>query len=39
VLPDGIFSNKKCQFGQILQRLAMKDVGIFVAILSTYFTA
>jgi hypothetical protein len=28
-LPDGIFSNHKSQFGQILEFLAMEDVGIF----------
>jgi hypothetical protein len=27
-LPDGIFSNQKFQFGQILESLAMEDVGI-----------
>jgi hypothetical protein len=31
-LPDGIFSNQKSQFGYILECLAMKDVGKFVAI-------
>jgi hypothetical protein len=28
-LPDGIFSNQKNQFGQILEGLAKEDVGIF----------
>jgi hypothetical protein len=29
-LPDGTFSNKKkCQFGYILEGLAMEEVGIF----------
>jgi hypothetical protein len=28
-LPDGIFSNQKFQFGQILEGLAMEDVGMF----------
>jgi hypothetical protein len=28
-LPDGIFSNKKSQFGKILEGLAMEDVAIF----------
>jgi hypothetical protein len=27
-LPDGIFSNKKSQFGKILEGLEMEDVGI-----------
>jgi hypothetical protein len=35
VLPDGIFSNQKSKFGQILEGLAMEDVGIFMATLST----
>jgi hypothetical protein len=34
VLPDGIISNQKSQFGQILQGLAIEDAGIFIAILS-----
>jgi hypothetical protein len=34
VLPEGIFSNQKSQCGQILQGLAMKDVCIFMAVLS-----
>jgi hypothetical protein len=34
VWPDGIFSNQKSQFGVILEGVAMKDVGIFMAILS-----
>jgi hypothetical protein len=29
VLPDGIFSKRKSQFGEILEGLAMEDVGIF----------
>jgi hypothetical protein len=33
-LPDGIFSNRKSQFGYILEGLAMEDVGIFLAIWS-----
>jgi hypothetical protein len=37
-LPDGIFSDQKSQFGQILDGLAMKDVGIFYGYL-VYFTA
>jgi hypothetical protein len=28
-LPDGLFSNKKSQIGQILEGLALEDVGIF----------
>jgi hypothetical protein len=28
-LPDGIFSNQKSQFGQILEGLEMENVGIF----------
>jgi hypothetical protein len=28
-LPDGIFSKQKYQFGNIFERLAMEDVGIF----------
>jgi hypothetical protein len=32
VLPDGIFSNKKSQFGDILEGLAMEDVGILWSI-------
>jgi hypothetical protein len=36
VLPDGIFSNQKSQFGSILDGLLMEDVGIFMAI---YFSA
>jgi hypothetical protein len=28
-LPDGLFSNKKSQFGQILLGLAMEDIEIF----------
>jgi hypothetical protein len=34
VLPDGIFSDQKSQFGKILEGLAMEDVGIFATILS-----
>jgi hypothetical protein len=37
-LPDGIFSNPKYQFGQILEGLAMEDIGIFYGHL-VYFTA
>jgi hypothetical protein len=33
-LPDGIFSNQKSQFGQILEGHGMEDVVIFVTILS-----
>jgi hypothetical protein len=33
VLPDGIFSTQKSHFGQFLERLAMEDVGNFIAIL------
>jgi hypothetical protein len=33
-LPDGIFSNQGSKVGQILEGLAMKDVGIFMAIWS-----
>jgi hypothetical protein len=28
-LPDGLFSNQKFKFGEILEGLAMEDVGIF----------
>jgi ribosomal protein L14E/L6E/L27E len=28
-LPDGIFSNQKSNLGQILEGLALEDVGIF----------
>jgi hypothetical protein len=28
-LPDGLFSNQKCKFGNILEGLAMQDVGMF----------
>jgi hypothetical protein len=28
-LPDGLFSNQKSNFGEILEGLAMEDVGIF----------
>jgi hypothetical protein len=28
-LPDGLFSNKKSQFGYILEVLSMDDVGTF----------
>jgi hypothetical protein len=34
MLPDGIFSNQKSQFGKILKGLAMEDVGILMAFLS-----
>jgi hypothetical protein len=37
-VPDGIFSNQKSQFGQILEGLAMEDVDIFYGHL-VYFTA
>jgi hypothetical protein len=37
-LPDGKFQNQKSQFGQILEGLAIKDVGIFYGRL-VYFTA
>jgi hypothetical protein len=36
-LPDGIFSNQKSQFGQILECLAIKDVGKIYGHL-VYFT-
>jgi hypothetical protein len=36
VLPDGIFSNQKSQFVQILEGLAIVDVGSFMAILSIH---
>jgi hypothetical protein len=35
VLPDGIFPNQKHQLGFILEGLAIEDVGILMAILST----
>jgi polyferredoxin len=38
VLPDGIFSNQKCQFGLSLECLAMNDVGKFYGHL-VYFSA
>jgi hypothetical protein len=28
-LPDGLFSNQKSQFGQILEGLGMENLGIF----------
>jgi hypothetical protein len=28
-LPDGSFSNQKSKFGEILEGLAMKDIGVF----------
>jgi hypothetical protein len=28
-LPDGLFSNQKYQFGEILEDLAMEEFGIF----------
>jgi hypothetical protein len=31
-LPDGIFSNKKYQFGLTLEGLGMENVGIFMVI-------
>jgi hypothetical protein len=37
VLPDGILSNQKSQFGKILEGLAIEDVGIFMAILSLFY--
>jgi hypothetical protein len=37
-LPDGIFSNKKSQFGQIFEGLVMDVVGIFY-VYFVYFTA
>jgi hypothetical protein len=37
-LPEGIFSNQKSQFGQILECLAMKEAGKFYGHL-VYFTA
>jgi hypothetical protein len=37
-LPDGIFSNQKSQFGQILEGLGMKKDGIFFGHLK-YITA
>jgi hypothetical protein len=37
-LPDGIFSNQKSNFGQILEGLGMKKVGIFYGLLE-YITA
>jgi hypothetical protein len=33
MLPHDIFSNRKSQFGKILEGLATEDVGIFMAIL------
>jgi hypothetical protein len=36
-LPDGLFSNQKSKFGQILEGLALKDVGIFYGYL-VHFT-
>jgi hypothetical protein len=37
-LPDNNFSEPNSQYGQLLERLAMKDVGIFYGHLA-YFTA
>jgi hypothetical protein len=37
-LPDGLFSNPKSQFGQILKVLAMENLGIFYGHL-VYFVA
>jgi hypothetical protein len=37
-LPDGLFSNQKSQFGQILEVLGMENVGIFNDHLE-YFTS
>jgi hypothetical protein len=37
-LPDGLFSNQKSQFGQILGALRKENVGIFYDHLE-YFTA
>jgi hypothetical protein len=31
-LPDGLFSNQKSEFGSILERLAIENLGIFLAI-------
>jgi hypothetical protein len=36
-MPDGLFSNQKSQFGQILEGLAMENVRNFVSIV--YFSA
>jgi hypothetical protein len=33
VLPDGIFSDQKSQFGFVFVGLTMEEVGIFMAIL------
>jgi hypothetical protein len=38
LLPDGIFSNQKSQFGKILEGLRMENVGIFYGQLK-YFRA
>jgi hypothetical protein len=38
MLPNGIFSKQKSQFGQICEGLAMEDVGIFYGHF-VYFTA
>jgi hypothetical protein len=38
VLPDGLFSNQKCQFWYILEFLAKKQVGKFYGHF-VYFTA
>jgi hypothetical protein len=37
-LPDGLFSNQKSKFWEILERLAMEDIGIFYGHL-VHFTA
>jgi hypothetical protein len=37
-LPDGLFTNQKSQFGQILKGLGMENVSIFYEQLE-YFTA
>jgi hypothetical protein len=37
-LPDGLFSSQKSKFGQILEGLAMKDVGIvYIWTLGPYY--
>jgi hypothetical protein len=35
-LPDGIFSNQKSQLGEIVDVLAMEDVGIFYGHLACF---
>jgi hypothetical protein len=39
VVPVGLFSNQKFQFGYIWEDLAMEDFGFYMSIFSTYFTA